>query len=79
MTLPFVQISLLLAMVILFFIYAALDIFAWPLSKIAETIMQSMFAIILLLIDPKTLLKMYETKKETPDDKIPVVDKPVDK
>lgn len=53
-----VQIWLLIAMVTLFFAYAILDIFAWPLSKFAETVMQSLFAIILILIDPKELLRV---------------------
>ena len=51
-----IQVSLLIAMVLLFFVYVGCDLYAWPLSKFAENVMTSLFAIILLLIDPKSLL-----------------------
>jgi len=53
------QLSLLSAMVMMFLLYSFLDIYAWPLSKFAENVMQSMFAIILVLIDPKSLLNSF--------------------
>lgn len=59
-------------MVVLFFIYSGLDLYSWPLSKFAENVMQSLFAIILLLIDPKGLLKgELENEKDNPVDSSP--------
>lgn len=58
------QIYLLITMVMLFFILIGLDLYAWPLSKFTENVMQSLFAVILFLIDPKTLLKMMEEPHE---------------
>jgi len=68
------QICLLVAMVLLFFVYIVLDVYAWPLSKFAETVMQSLFAIILLLIDPKSLLQQAKgepLEKDNPVDSQP--------
>jgi len=72
------QIILLIVMVILFFVYVALDIYAWPLSKFAENLMQGMWAVILILIDPKELLNMVKGEPNEKDDRpivpnIPVV------
>jgi len=70
------QVCLLISMVILFFVYALLDIYAWPLSKTAENIMNSLFAVILLLIEPKNILDAI--KGETTNETIVPVDKPAD-
>lgn len=68
------QVCLLIAMVALFFVYVVFDLYAWPLSKFAENVMQSLFAIILLLIDPKSLLQTF--KGETTYEKESAVDSP---
>lgn len=63
-----VQISLLISMVLLFFIYVGFDIYAWPLSKFAENAMHGLYAIILILIDPKEILKMARGDNEEHND-----------
>jgi hypothetical protein len=63
------QATLLVAMVVLFFTYAAFDIYAWPLSKFAENFMQGMWAVILMLIDPKMIFQVFKgetNEKDTP-------------
>jgi hypothetical protein len=68
-----IQVCLLIAMVLLFFAYVTFDMYAWPLSKFAENVMQSLFAIILLLIDPKSLLKGETIEKDSPVNPVPPV------